>query len=76
MCYLIAKDTEAHGCYAFKTEHGQHLADLKHELNQAVGYRGVELVTISRPTAYGEYFPYHFVEDEQEFKRLVKAMRD
>ena len=56
MCYLVAKDRDArdaHGCLALKTTHGKHLVELKRELNQAVGYKGVQLVTISRPTAYG-----------------------
>ena len=61
MCYLVAKDRDAHGCFALKTTHGKHLVELKRELNQAVGYQGVQLVTISRQTAYGEYAPYHFV---------------
>ena len=75
MCYLIAKDRDAHGCYALKTKHGQQLVEMKRELNKAVGYKGVQLVTISRPTAYGEYAPYRFIDTEQEFKKLVKAMR-
>lgn len=75
MCYLIAKDKDKFGCYAFQTSHGKHLTELKRELDAAVGFDGVQIVTISRPTAYGEYAPYHFVEDEQEFKTLVKAMR-
>ena len=49
----------AHGYFALKTTHGKHLVELKRELNKAVGYKGVQLVTISRPTAYGEYAPYH-----------------
>ena len=49
--------------------------ELKRELNRAVGYKGVQLVTISRPTAYGEYAPYHFVDTEQEFQALVKGLR-
>ena len=48
---------------------------LKMELNEAAGYKGVQLVTISRPTAYGEYAPYHFVDTEEEFKVLVKGLR-
>ena len=40
-----------------------------------LGIRGVQLVTISRPTAYGEYAPYHFVDTEKEFKTLVKGLR-
>ena len=53
MCYLVAKDRNAHGCFALKTTHGKHLVELKRELNREVGYKGVQLVTISRPTAYG-----------------------
>ena len=53
MCYLIAKDRDAHGCYALKTNHGRHLVELKRELNRAVGYKGVQLVTISRPSVVG-----------------------
>lgn len=75
MCYLIAKDTEKQGCYALKTAHGKHLALLKKELNTVVGHKGIQLVTISRPTAYGEYAPYTFAETEVEFCKLVKTMR-
>ena len=75
MCYLIAKDRESHGCLAFKTTHGKHLVELKRKLNRAVGYKGVQLVTISRPTAYGEYAPYQFVDTEQEFvKRCARRI--
>ena len=49
MCYLIAKDRDARGCYALKTTHGKHLAELKSELDQAVGFKGVQLVVLSRP---------------------------
>ena len=40
MCYLVAKDRNAHGCFALKTAHGKHLVELKRELNDAVGYKG------------------------------------
>ena len=75
MCYLVAKDRDAHGCFALKTTHGKHLVELKRELNKAVGYKGIQLVTISRPTAYGEYAPYRFVDTEQEFQTIVKGLR-
>lgn len=29
MCYLVAKDRDAHGCFALKTTHGKHLVELK-----------------------------------------------
>ena len=75
MCYLIAKDRESHGCYALKTEHGKSIVELKRKLKKAVGYKGVQLVTLSRPTAFGEYAPYHFIDTEEEFERLVMALR-
>ena len=75
MCYLVAKDPEKRGCYALKISHGKELADLKRFLNSEVGKKGIQLVTISRPTAYGEYAPYSFAKDSDEFVRLVRAMR-
>ena len=57
MCYLVAKDTEKSGCIALKTVHGKHLAELKRKLNAQAD--GIQFVTISRPTAYGEYAPYY-----------------
>ena len=36
---------------------------------------GGELLIISRPTAYGEYAPYCFVDTEKEFETLVKSLR-
>ena len=39
------------------------------------GCFAVQLVTISRPTAYGEYAPYCFVDTEKEFETLVKSLR-
>ena len=75
MCYVIAKERYAHGCITFETVHGKHLADLKWALNEAIGNTGVEIMTISRPEAYGEYAPYHFVQTEEEFVAQVLALR-
>ncbi len=74
MCYLIAKKFGDTGCVALQTEHGQHLADFEEKLMQAVGCDKIQLVTISRPSAYGEYEPYHFLETEQEFEETVKSL--
>ncbi len=75
MCYLVAKDKNRHGSFALKTVHGPHLVSLKRELNEAVKGKGVQLVTISRPTAYGEYAPYVFAKDEDEFREMVLNLR-
>ena len=75
MCYLVAKDINKHGCIALKTEHGKPLAELKKKLNMQVASREIQLVTIRRPTAYGEYAPYRFVENDEEFIAEVAALR-
>lgn len=71
MCYLIAKKINEVGCLAVQMEQGEHLADFKEKLMEAVGHETIQLVTISRPSAYGEYEPYHFVDTEQEFREAV-----
>ena len=75
MCYLIAKHIDATGCVALKTTHGEHLSKFKRELEAKVGYDKIQLVTISRPSAYGEYEPYHFVDTKAEFEQRVKEMQ-
>ena len=74
MCYLLAKKFGDIGCVALQTSHGQHLADFKKRLVRVVGYDRIQLVTISRPSAYGEYEPYRFLETEQEFEEAVRHM--
>ena len=74
MCYLIAKHIDAVGCIALRTTHGRHLVDFKKELISQIGYNKIQLVTISRPSAYGEYEPYHFVNSKEEFYKEVQKM--
>lgn len=74
MCYLVAKDVNSHGCFALKTRHGEHLVELKSHLDDLVADKGIQLVTISRPTAFGEYAPYTFAKSEPEFIQLVSNM--
>lgn len=74
MCYLVAKDKNKHGSIAFKTRHGEHMAILSDQLDREVEGKGIQIVTISRPSAYGEYAPYKFAKSEEEFKQLVNAM--
>ena len=74
MCYVIAKDINKQGCVAFKTRLGKDLAVFTRELNELAPRRGIQIVTISRPTAYGEYAPYSFVQSKDEMKMAVRAM--
>ena len=74
MCYLIAKKFGDLGCVALQAEHGPHLVDFETKLMKSIGYDKSQLVVISRPSAYGEYEPYSFVDTEQEFENAVKNM--
>lgn len=74
MCYLIAKRFNDIGCIALQTKHGRHLADFKKRLVSEMGTDHIQFVTISRPSAYGEYEPYQFVDTEMEFEREVKRL--
>lgn len=74
MCYLVAKHIDTDGCIALKTSHGAHLSEFKRKIEAQVGYEKIQLVTISRPSAYGEYEPYRFVSTEEEFEKMVVKM--
>ncbi len=74
MCYVIAKDMNKQGCVAYKTRLGKELAELIQKLNGLASHRGIQIVTISRPTAYGEYAPYSFVNTREELENAVRTM--
>lgn len=74
MCYLVAKRFEETGCIAIKTKHGKALADITKHLQKEIGLNGVQLVVISRPSAYTEYEPYRIIEDMDIFQKEVLAL--
>ena len=56
------------GCIALQTEPGEEMAKFADRTQERLGY-DIEIITISRPTAYGEYEPYRFVSSYEEFKK-------
>ena len=74
MCYLVAKKADGIGSIALQTSHGQHLVDFKKKIIKEMGVENIQLVTVSRPSAYGEYEPYRFVDTEQEFEENLKLL--
>ena len=74
MCYLRAKKFNEAGCVALKTEHGKELVEFKHKLYDISRKDVVQLVTISKPSAYGEYEQYRFVDTPEAFEVEVMAM--
>ena len=71
MCYLVAKRFDGKGCLAMKEKHGKALADFTEALQKKIGDNGVQLITISRPSAYGEYEPYEILSDQNQFEQCV-----
>ena len=67
MCYLVAKDANQHGCFAFPTTAGPELVELKRYLAKHSKIEWLQLFTISRPAAYGEYAPYTIIKDKNAF---------
>ena len=43
-------------------------------LIEKIGYDDIQLVTIRRPSAYGEYEPYQIVQTMDEFRERVLSM--
>ena len=74
MCYLVAKKADGIGSIALQTSHGQHLVDFKKKIIKEIGVENIQLVTISKPSAYAEYEPYIFVDTEQEFEENLKLL--
>lgn len=74
MCYLIAKEFDKKGCIAVKTRHSKALADFTEKLQKQMGENGMQLVTISRPSAYGEYEPYEIMESKEKFQERVLSL--
>ena len=74
MCYLVAKDVNKIGSIAWQTTHGKQLAEFKSGLIKNLVMTGFNLMTISRPSAYGEYEPYQFVQTQKEFEQAVEML--
>lgn len=73
MCYLVAKRINKTGCIALQTEPGEEMAKFADRIQERLGY-DIEIITISRPTAYGEYEPYHFVNSYEEFEKEASQL--
>lgn len=43
-------------------------------VQRQMGQNGVQLVTISRPSAYGEYAPYEITESKEKFQERILTL--
>ena len=74
MCYVIAKNAYKEGSVAFQTEHGPELVALKRKTGELVDESQIQLVTVSRLSAFEEYEPYTIVKSEDEFIKAAMAL--
>ena len=68
MCYLIAKNNQGGSSLAIQMMHGKELAKLKQNLPS----EEIQLLTVSRPSAYTEYEPFCFMDTPDHFAQEVK----
>lgn len=73
MCYIIAKRFKQSGCIALKAKRGEELAEFASNLQEELD-DDIQIVAITRPTAYGEYEPYHFVHSFKEFESAAHML--
>ena len=74
MSYLVAVKPGEEGCLAVKMESGPALAGLATYLGLRTLDKGIEILTVSNPDAYGEYKSYQIVDSEKEFILSVLDM--
>lgn len=72
MCYLVAKHLCFPGCVAYRSSHGPHLREFKMRIIRQIGYEEVELVVLSRPSAYPEYAPYRIMDTEEFISAVIE----
>ena len=71
MCYVVVKKRNSLGCCAYRTQHGKKLVELK---NKIPAKSELQVITISKPSAYNEYAPYVFAHSESELLEMVDKM--
>ena len=76
MCYVVAKNANKIGSVAIRMKLGKAVVQLKEEMNDQYLSKHIQFVTISRPSAYGEYAPDHFVDTIPAEIRAVSGARE
>lgn len=71
MCYVVVKKRNSLGCCALQTKHGKALVELKKKIPAK---DELQVITISKPSAYGEYAPYTFAHSEEELLAMVSNL--
>lgn len=67
MSYIVVKDFESIGCVCFGSDKPGLIPSIMKTLNSALDITRIQVVVLSNPNAYGEYAPYRFINDLDEF---------
>lgn len=70
MSFLIVKKFGEQGCVALQICIGKDLVKLRNRMENMCG-DDLQFVTISRPSAYGEYEPYYMVDSKENFEKEI-----
>ena len=72
MCYIVVKKRNSIGSFALRAKHGKALVELKKKIPRI---NELQVITISKPAAYGEYAPYTFAHSEEELLTMVNKLQ-
>lgn len=75
MCYVVAKNANKIGSVAIRMKLGKAVVQLKEEMNDQYLSKHIQFVTISRPSAYGEYAPYHLWIRFRSSRRKLRSCK-
>ena len=74
ICVILSqKRMNKPGCIALQTEPGEEMTKFADRIQERLGY-DIEIITICRPTTYGEYEPYRFVYSYGEFEKEASLL--
>lgn len=72
MVYIVVKDFNSQGCICFSSDNVKVMKHTLGLLNSALDINRFQVVLLNDPNYYGEYAPYHLINDLSEF--ISKAL--
>ncbi|MGG5462582.1 DUF6718 family protein [Clostridium sp. B9] len=75
MKYIVARKLNTIGCYAFKVKDID-IVELFEYLTTETLEKNIEIFITNALESYGEYKPYKFIENKEEFINSIKFIVD
>lgn len=74
MAYVLVKKFSEQGCLAVKLKNGEEVAGIRRYLNARLNGTDKQVITISRPEAWGEYALYTVLQSVGDFIDKAEAL--